>query len=83
MASDTTTQQPDTIDLNTPEGIVAHLATLPTENLRRIAAREVFYGPVSNVVLVCAAECELILRDAGFGGEHSLAAIEAHRETQP
>lgn len=65
MASETTTQQPITIDLNTPEGIVAHMATLPTENLRRIAAREVYLSPTGgNVGLVFAAECELILREA-------------------
>lgn len=75
-------ERPHTIDLNTPEGIVEHMATLPTENLRRIAAREIHYGPASNVVLVTAAECELILRDAGLGERHSIEALRIHREKQ-
>lgn len=75
-------KRPHTIDLNTPEGIVEHMATLPTENLRRIAAREVNYGPASNVVLVFAAEAELILRDAGLGEHHSIEALRIHRERQ-
>jgi hypothetical protein len=50
------------IDLNTAEGVADHIATLPTENLRGIAAREIFVGPVSNVLLVVAAELELIKR---------------------
>lgn len=50
------------IDMDTAEGMAQHLATLPTENLRALAAREVFYGPVSNVLLVTSAQCELILR---------------------
>jgi hypothetical protein len=50
------------IDLNTAEGMADHIATLPTENLRSIAAREIFIGPVSNVLLVVAAQMELIKR---------------------
>lgn len=49
-------------DMNTAEGMAAHMRTLPTENLRELAAREVFYGPVSNLLMVTAAECELIVR---------------------
>jgi hypothetical protein len=51
-----------TLDLNTSEGMAAHVRTLPTENLRSIAAREVFYGPVSNLLLVTACQMELIVR---------------------
>ena len=49
-------------DLNTSEGMAAHVRTLPTPNLRRIAARPIFVGPVSNALLVVAAELELIVR---------------------
>lgn len=77
------TKRPETIDLTTPEGIVDHMATLPTENLRRIAAREVYVSPTGgNIALVFAAEAELILRDAGFGQEHSLEALRLHRQQQ-
>lgn len=62
------TKGPETINLSTPEGIVDHMATLPTENLRRIAAREVYASPTGgNIALVFAAEAELILRDALAG----------------
>ena len=50
------------IDMNTADGMVTHLSTLPTENLKAIAGREVFYGPVSNVLLVEAAKGILTLR---------------------
>lgn len=52
----------EAIDLNTSEGAVAWMRQLPTANLREIAAREVFYGPVSNLLLVAAAQGELIVR---------------------
>ena len=54
------------IDLDTPAGIAEHLATLPTENIRAIAARPIFGigTPVSNFLLVSAAGFELILREA-------------------
>lgn len=50
------------IDLNTAEGVAQWAKSLPTENLVAIAAREVFYGPVSNVLMVTAAAMELIVR---------------------
>jgi hypothetical protein len=50
------------IDLDTAEGMAEWVKALPTENLRSIAARPIFYGPVSNFLLVTAAECELSLR---------------------
>ena len=52
------------IDMSTSEGMAEHIKTLPTANLKDIAAREVFYGPVSNVLLVTAAQMELIVRGA-------------------
>jgi hypothetical protein len=54
-----------TIDMNTAEGMADWMHTLPTSNLRSLAAREVFYGPVSNLLLVTAAQGELILRGEG------------------
>lgn len=51
------------IDMNTAEGCAAWMRTLPTENLRAIAARPVFLtASGGNVLLVTAAECELIVR---------------------
>lgn len=50
------------LDLNTSEGMAAHMRSLPLENVRAIAAREIFFGPVSNVLLVTAAQMELIVR---------------------
>lgn len=54
------TAQPEVMDLNTAEGCVAWMKELPTENLRKIAAR-----PLDrfNILLVCAAEGELLLRE--------------------
>lgn len=49
------------IDLNTPEGCVAYMRTLPIENLQAIAARQI---DQFNYLLVCAADGELILRGA-------------------
>jgi hypothetical protein len=50
-------------DMNTAEGMAAHMQTLPTENLRSIAARPIFLtADGGNVLLVAAAECELIIR---------------------
>jgi hypothetical protein len=49
------------IDMATPEGMVAHLKTLPTENLKRIVARR--SGPLTQAfILEAAAEGILILR---------------------
>lgn len=50
------------INLNTAEGVAQWVQSLPTENLIELAAREVFYGPVSNVLMVTAAAMELIVR---------------------
>ena len=51
------------IDLNTIEGLAEHMKTLPTANLRSIAARPMFINADGgNVLLIGAAECELILR---------------------
>jgi hypothetical protein len=50
------------IDLDTPEGVCEHVKTLPSENLREIAARPLVIGPVSNITLVMAAAMELVLR---------------------
>ena len=50
--------------MNTAEGMAEWVKSLPTENLESIAAREVFYGPVSNLLLVVSAQCELIVRGA-------------------
>lgn len=50
-------------DMNTPEGLIEHLSTLPSENLRSIAARPVFLSASGgNVALVAAAEGILIVR---------------------
>lgn len=54
------------IDMNTAEGCAAWMKTLPTENLRAIAARPMFVSPTGgNVLLVTSAECELIVRGEG------------------
>jgi nitrous oxide reductase accessory protein NosL len=54
------------IDMNTAEGMGAHMATLPTENLREIAAREMFLNSFGgNVLMITAAAGELILRGEG------------------
>ncbi len=51
--------QPAEMDLTTAEGCVAWMKELPTENLRKIAAR-----PIDrfNALLVAAADGELIVR---------------------
>lgn len=46
------------IDLNTAEGIAAHMHNLPTANLRALAART----EVAQVAYAHAATVELILR---------------------
>lgn len=54
------------IDLNTAEGCATWMKSLPTENLRSIAARPVFISPTGgNVLLVASAEGELIVRGEG------------------
>jgi hypothetical protein len=51
------------IDLDTAEGVALWVKGLPTENLKAIAARPVFVCEAgSNVLLLLAADCELILR---------------------
>jgi hypothetical protein len=51
------------IDMNTAEGCAAWMKGLPTENLRSIAARPIFLNANGgNVLMVTAAECELIVR---------------------
>ena len=62
--TNTATTAPRTIDMNTAEGMAEWVKGLPTSNLKTIAAREVFYGPVSNVLMVTACQMELIMRGA-------------------
>lgn len=51
------------IDMNTAEGCAEWMKTLPTENLRSIAARPIFLNENGgNALLVISAECELIVR---------------------
>ena len=47
------------IDMNTAEGCATWMQSLPTENLRSIAARPL--DPM-NALMVISAECELIVR---------------------
>jgi hypothetical protein len=42
------------LDLNTAEGTIEHFRTLPTENLRNIAAREVWAGNAMEVAVAAA-----------------------------
>lgn len=51
--------RPEVMDLTTPEGAVAWMKELPTENLRQIAARPI---DEFNYLLVSAADGELIIR---------------------
>ena len=51
----------DVIDLDTPEGIIAHLKTLSDENLQAISVRPL---DQFNIVFVVAAGLELDLREA-------------------
>lgn len=48
------------LDLNTAEGTIEYFRTLPTENLRNIAGREVWAG---NAIEVTVAE--VVLRERG------------------
>lgn len=48
-----------TIDMDTAEGMYAHLSTLPTANLREIASRELWAG---NALMLSTADAILIQR---------------------
>jgi hypothetical protein len=51
------------INMDTPEGCAEWMASLPTDNLREIAARPVYLNSTgSNAMMVTAAAAELILR---------------------
>jgi hypothetical protein len=56
-----TTQRTHVIDMNSPEGMVEHLSTLPTRNLLAIVARK--SSPLTQAfVLEAVAEGVLIVR---------------------
>jgi hypothetical protein len=50
----------NTTDMNTAGGMIEHLRTLPTANLRAIAARDVWAG---NAAMILAAETILTERE--------------------
>lgn len=56
----TTTGRLEVIDLNTPEGIIAHFKTLPSANLHNIAARPCY--DAASTVMVMTAAMELAFR---------------------
>lgn len=59
----TTNTTPKTFDLKTVEGNIAWAKTLPTKNLKEIAARQIFLSPSGgNFLQVTVAQAELILR---------------------
>lgn len=63
MTQTAPTAQPHIIDLDTAEGATEWVRQLPTANLREIAARPVFVCEAgSNLLIVCAAQGELIVR---------------------